>query len=99
MSSFFLSRKIRSKLPFVSAVFVAAFLVAANLPVQEAERISKFGEYKGYSEDSYDSWVRTSQYLTMRDGIKIAIDIIRPAKEGKIEDTTGTAVLIYRMEN
>jgi uncharacterized protein len=50
---------------------------------QAEEKISRFGEYKGYSAPAYDSWVRTSEYLTMRDGVRIAIDIIRPARGGK----------------
>ena len=53
-------------------------------PPQDGEKVSRFGEYKGYSAPEYDSWVRTSQYLTMRDGVRIAIDIIRPAKGGKL---------------
>ncbi len=86
MWSFLSSRKMRSKLQYFSAGLLAVLLLAANLPAQEAERVSKFGEYKGYSEDVYDSWVRTSQYLTMRDGVKIAIDVIRPAINGKIAE-------------
>jgi putative CocE/NonD family hydrolase len=62
----------------------ATFAWTGNLPAQEIEKVSKFGEYKGYSEEIYDSSVRTSQYLTMRDGIKIAIDIVRPAKAEKV---------------
>ncbi|MDP2915080.1 MAG: CocE/NonD family hydrolase, partial [Candidatus Aminicenantes bacterium] len=49
-------------------------------------RVSKFGQYEGFSEAKYDSWIRTSQYLTMRDGVKLAIDIIRPAVKGKMAD-------------
>ncbi|UCE40898.1 MAG: CocE/NonD family hydrolase [Candidatus Aminicenantes bacterium] len=64
----------------------AAFVLSGNLPAQEMEKISKFGEYKGYSEEIYDSSVRTSQYLTMRDGIKIAIDIVRPAQADKVHE-------------
>ena len=60
-------------------------LAGLSLPGQETARISKFGVYKGFSEDVYDSWVRSSQYLTMRDGVKLAIDIIRPAKNGQVE--------------
>jgi putative CocE/NonD family hydrolase len=66
--------------------FLAAFFLSANFPAQETEKVSKFGEYKGYSEEIYDSSVRTSQYLTMRDGIKIAIDILRPAINDKVEE-------------
>jgi putative CocE/NonD family hydrolase len=69
-------------LGIVSAVFVET----DYLPAQETEKVSKFGEYKGYSEAIYDSSVRTSQYLTMRDGIKIAIDIKRPAIKDKVEE-------------
>lgn len=53
---------------------------------QAEEKISHFGEYKGYSEPVYDSWIRTSQYLTMRDGVRIAIDVIRPARGGKVAE-------------
>jgi len=64
------------------------FLLFTYLPAQEqaAEKVSKFGEYKGYSEAKYDSTIRFSQYLAMRDGVKLAIDIIRPAKEGKVHE-------------
>ncbi len=80
--------KTRIRLNNLFMLFFAITLVAAfiYLPAQEAERVSKFGEYRGYSEEIYDSWVRTSQYLTMRDGTKLAIDIIRPAKEGKVAE-------------
>jgi hypothetical protein len=56
---------------------------AWGAPAQDEEKISRFGEYKGHSAPAFDSWVRNSQYLTMRDGVRIAIDIIRPARTGK----------------
>ncbi len=68
------------------AVLSITFVLQGHLPAQETEKVSKFGEYKGYSEEIYDSSVRTSQYLTMRDGIKIAIDIVRPAKAEKVHE-------------
>jgi putative CocE/NonD family hydrolase len=49
-----------------------------------ASKVSQFGHYSGYSAAVYDSGVRTSQYLTMRDGTRIAVDVIRPAKDGKM---------------
>jgi hypothetical protein len=79
-----LSRKKRLWIPILAVVFLTAASWIPSLALQHGERISKFGEYRGYSEAVYDSWVRTSRYLTMRDGTKIAIDIVRPAKEGKV---------------
>ena len=67
-------------------ILCSLLLFSGNVQAQETERISRFGEYKGFSEEIYDSSVRTSQYLTMRDGIKIAIDIVRPAKADKIHE-------------
>jgi len=43
------------------------------------EKISKPGEYKGYSEKQYDTHIVTSQYIEMRDGTRLAADIYRPA--------------------
>jgi putative CocE/NonD family hydrolase len=45
-------------------------------------RISRFGEYQGYSEERFTEWVRESQYITVRDGTRLAVDIVRPAIDG-----------------
>lgn len=49
----------------------------------DAAKVSTFGEYRGYSDSLYSEWVRESRYVTMRDGVRIAVDIIRPAVNGK----------------
>jgi len=49
----------------------------------EEEKISIPGKYAGYSGEIYKEWVRTSEYVTVRDGTKLAVDIYRPAKDGK----------------
>jgi len=67
-------------------VLLATFLLSVILIAQETEKVSEFGQYTGYSEAIYDSSVRTSQYLTMRDGTKIAIDIVRPAIGDKLHE-------------
>lgn len=51
-----------------------------------AGKVSTFGEYRGYSDSLYSEWVRESHYVTMRDGVKIAVDIIRPAVNGVAVD-------------
>jgi len=69
---------------------ILSFLVLAGMALminglyaQEEERISEFGKYKGYSKEIYDSWVRISQYITARDGTRLAADIFRPAKDSQ----------------
>lgn len=49
-------------------------------------KVSEFGRYEGYDAPKYSAWVRTSAYVTVRDGTKLAVDIIRPAVDGKPVD-------------
>jgi putative CocE/NonD family hydrolase len=65
------------------AMFIVCGMVRAQPPKRIGARISKFGHYKGYSAPVYNEWARTSQYLEMSDGVKLAMDIIRPAENGK----------------
>lgn len=78
---------------YIVAGVLIAITAAAVPAVQQPDaasvvpaRVSNFGQYAGYSEAKYDSWVRTSQYVAMRDGVKLAIDILRPAINGKVEE-------------
>ena len=49
------------------------------------QMVSKPGEYSGYSEAVYTGWQRFSQYVAVRDGTKLAVDIYRPTKDGILE--------------
>jgi len=49
-------------------------------PEKNSNLISELGRYSGYSKPVYSEWVRTSQYIEVRDGTKLAFDIIRPAE-------------------
>lgn len=40
-----------------------------------------FNEYR--PQEAYSESITSSQYITMRDGVKIAVQIVRPAKAGK----------------
>ena len=51
------------------------------------ERISKPGVYSGYSRMIYSEVVHNSQYISMRDGTKLAATILRPAINGKAVET------------
>ena len=46
------------------------------------EKICVFGQYQNYSEEVFDDGVRTSRYVEMRDGTRLAIDIFRPTSNG-----------------
>jgi putative CocE/NonD family hydrolase len=70
---------------FLLIVFSFHFLMLTSSLAQEEEKVSDFGKYKGYSYEMYDAWVRTSHYITVRDGTKLAIDIFRPEREGQLE--------------
>ena len=35
---------------------------------------------------TYDGYRRTSEYLTMRDGIRLAVDVLRPTKAGVLHE-------------
>jgi putative CocE/NonD family hydrolase len=50
----------------------------------QSGRISRFGEYEGYSEPRYDGQVLTSQHVEMRDGTLLAVDIYRPTQNGTV---------------
>jgi putative CocE/NonD family hydrolase len=58
--------------------FVCALPASAN-----QERISRPGIYAGYSPLLYDEWVRSSQYVAVRDGTRLAVDVYRPSAGGK----------------
>ena len=44
--------------------------------------ISEFGQYQGYSQVVYDGSQRTSDYLPLSDGTRLAYDLFLPTKEG-----------------
>lgn len=50
-------------------------------------RISKPGQYSGYSQPVYPAYGQTSQYVSVRDGTKLAVDVYRPKDaNGQIVD-------------
>ncbi|NLF78513.1 MAG: CocE/NonD family hydrolase, partial [Chloroflexi bacterium] len=66
----------------VSLACAIAIPALAPAAAQSPDRVSRFGEYQGYSEPLYDEWVRVSQYVPVRDGTRLAVDIFRPAVGG-----------------
>lgn len=52
----------------------------------QLEKISKPGVYQGYSEARFDGYDLSSQYVAMRDGTRLAVDIFRPTLNGEVVD-------------
>ena len=78
--------KILRSNPLRLAALLLACAVGAGVAVwiTPLQPVSKPGEYRGkpYSERIYTEWVRTSQYISGRDGTRLAADIYRPARAG-----------------
>ena len=80
----------KTKWPRWSAFSLVLFFAAASVFALKGEqntgaasKISSPGKYKGYSNPVYDEWVRISQYVPVRDGTRLAVDIFRPSRVGK----------------
>jgi putative CocE/NonD family hydrolase len=57
---------------------------ATSLPAATASQPgSRPGQYQGDSQPVYSDWIKTSQYVAMRDGTRLAVDIFRPARGGQ----------------
>jgi len=70
---------------FAGALILLALLTGVCLFYKRGvaqEKVSVFGKYQGYGEAIYDSGQRTSDYLTLSNGTRLAYDLILPAKKG-----------------
>ncbi|MEM1452351.1 MAG: CocE/NonD family hydrolase [Planctomycetota bacterium] len=66
------------------ATVVACLLAGSASLAQDAERVSEFGRYEGWSEERFDGWKTTSRYVEMRDGVRLAVDVTRPTVGGEV---------------
>jgi len=60
---------------------VAAIVILIVDPF--SPRVSCLGHYSGYTQPLYDSYEHTSRYVAVRDGTRLAMDIYRPAADGR----------------
>ncbi len=70
----------------LGALVAVCFQSPAASAQSLAGRVSSPGRYDGYSPVLYDGYQMSSQYVAMRDGTRIAIDIVRPTLRGKLVD-------------
>jgi hypothetical protein len=60
---------------------------------QTGQKVSTPGQYSGYTSPEYKSFTVTSQYVTMRDGVRIAEDTYMPA-DGPARDKFPTILVM-----
>jgi len=63
---------------------VGAWLALAIPAHATQARESSPGRYEGYAPIVYDGHSMTSQYVSVRDGTRLAIDVFRPTKSGAV---------------
>lgn len=68
----------------IATLALAALLAGAAGFAQTETRVSRFGEYHGYSEPTYDGWKRSSFFITVRDGTRLAADLFIPTRKGML---------------
>jgi len=70
---------------FLGVLILPAFVIGVCMLYKESvaqEKVSAFGKYEGYSEAIYDDARRTSDYLMLSNGTRLAYDLILPTKKG-----------------
>ncbi len=72
--------KIAVVLLVVAVVAVTVFFLYKRQAGRE--KVSRFGEYQGYSEAVYDGNERRSDYMTLSNGTRLAYDLYLPTKKG-----------------
>lgn len=60
--------------------FTSGFANSDKKPVVNATKVSRVGEYLGYTTADYNGYNYYSYYVPMRDSIKLAVDVYLPKK-------------------
>ncbi|MGD0002946.1 MAG: CocE/NonD family hydrolase [Anaerolineaceae bacterium] len=69
-------------IPIIAALVLLLAVVAIKQRKAGQVMVSSFGKYQGYTDPIYDGYKRTSEYLTLSDGTRLAYDLIIPTQKG-----------------
>lgn len=67
----------------VPSAIITACAFIAGAAYGAPEQMSAFGVYQGYSAAAFPDQIKSSFYLPMRDGVRLAVDLYRPGANGK----------------
>jgi uncharacterized protein len=81
-------KKMKIIIPLTIFLLLIALYFVLHRPAkaEALQKVSEFGKYQGYSEPVYDGSKRTSDYLKLSDGTRLAYDLILPTKDGTVAD-------------
>ena len=63
---------------------VCTRIFTTSVATAREQKVSRPGEYRGYSSAHFDGHELTSRYVQVRDGTRLAVDIFRPANAGRV---------------
>ncbi len=76
------TKVLKVTIPLLAAMLLLVVVIFIGQRKTHNTMISEFGKYQGYAEPVYDGTQRTSDYLTLSDGTRLAYDVIIPTKKG-----------------
>lgn len=79
-------RATRLTIASLFALALAGSAASGAAPAPTEPRVSRPGEYRGWSVERFDGYVLESKYVAVRDGMKLAVDVFRPALNGRAAD-------------
>ncbi|MAJ09260.1 CocE/NonD family hydrolase [Ponticaulis sp.] len=65
---------------------IATIGACSHVTAPDENLISAPGQYSGYSEPYYDGYERSSFYVPVRDGTRLAVDLFQPTQDGELAD-------------
>lgn len=90
------SQRVRALVISVSLILLTAGITFTTTAAQDpATSISELGQYSGYSTPRYPGSVRTSQYVAVRDGTRLAVDVFRPTVDDVAVEERLPVLLTY----
>ena len=72
------------KLAVVAGLIALAYAPLTMAAPAAEPKVSKPGDYSGYSSATFDGHQLTSQYVSVRDGTRLALDLFLPTQDGKV---------------
>ena len=69
-----------------ACLVLSALLILPGASAAAESRVSKPGEYRGYSAARFDGHELISRHVAVRDGTRLAIDIFRPTQAGALAE-------------